>query len=157
MTPDKPWRLMPWMTTRLFRQRLVRLGGPLNAIGPAALVLLLMCLAIVILAGCSSGPTLTAGHVTGKEADPGYYYTYLQPITTEECEPVGQSEDCTTMITGYIPLTYYQPPDWKLYLKAGKLTGWTYVTPDQFAIARIGQWWGSRNTARPAPVQTRKP
>lgn len=79
----------------------------------------------VILAGCSA---ISSGTITGKEAEPGHYYT------TQTCTPVGKVTVCT-------PHTYYDDPDWRFDITEGKDSGWVYVTEETYGAYEVGDYW----------------
>lgn len=111
--------------------------------------------AAALIAACG-GPSVTAGHVIAREYQPAYSYIELFPVWTTTCMSTGSSVSCYPRIAFFMPWVMYQPADWRLELKSGKLSGWTYVSEQQYDRARIGQWWGSRNDARPAAVKVSK-
>lgn len=111
--------------------------------------------AVVLIAACG-GPSVTAGHVIDRQYQPAYSYVELFPVYGSTCYSVGSSTTCSLTVLYFMPWVMYQPADWRLELKDGKLTGWTYVSEQQYDRARIGQWWGSRNADRPAAVKVSK-
>jgi hypothetical protein len=91
------------------------------------------------LTGC--GSDIEHGTITGKKYVPEHEWTYLQPITMQQCSGSGTSQVCTTVVTGYIPIDMSDPACWRLNLRDGKKTGYVCVSKSAWKTAKKGGTW----------------
>lgn len=104
-------------------------------------------LTLIALAGC--GTPITHGTVIGKQDDPPYTQIIQIPQYRQSCtlEPVTingtttEEEECTQVLSGYLPMPIYHPEDWELNIRDGKRVGWVDVGPDEYNSISIGDKW----------------
>lgn len=105
--------------------------------------------ALLALSACA-GDTLD-GTVTSKDLDPGYTYVQMQPINTTRCQPSGPNgaQTCYTTVTGYIPITIYVPPCYRLYVKSqdGKKDDGC-VDEDRWMKAAVGTYYQGKDLGK---------
>lgn len=94
----------------------------------------------LVLTGCGSDG-ISHGTITSKKYEPESDWTYMQPITTQQCSGSGTSQVCVPMVTGYIPIPMTDPACWRLNLRDGKKTGHVCVSEKAWDSAKTGGTW----------------
>jgi hypothetical protein len=91
------------------------------------------------LTGC--GSDVEHGEITSKKYVPENSWTYMQPITTQQCTGSGTSQICQSIVTGYIPIDMSDPECWRLNLRDGDETGHVCVSEKAWNKASKGDQW----------------
>ena len=109
----------------------------------------IVVLAALLLSSC--GDDLD-GVVTNKNVQPGYSYTYMQPMTTTTCS--GTPSVCRTTTTGYLPIFYYVPTCWEITVE-GSTSGDTCVSEEKWNSLMVGDEYVGPD-AKPKDFQVKK-
>lgn len=91
------------------------------------------------LTGCNS--EISHGTITGKSYVPAKEWTYLQPVTMQQCSGSGTTQVCSMVVTGYIPVDMSDPECWRLNLRDGDKTGHVCVPKEAWTKAKKGGTW----------------
>lgn len=74
-----------------------------------------VAVALMLTLGLAACGDKLDGEVTKKDLRAAYTFIYMQPITSTSCG--GNPIVCRTMTTGYVPITMYVPPCYRLTVR----------------------------------------